>query len=58
MHDSAESFCGDVCTPIKRTIPSFTKIENNIFDAIAKKFDLKIGKIVFPTGFPATNMIY
>jgi hypothetical protein len=38
MHDSTESFIGDMATPLKREMSEFKKVENNIYKTIAEKF--------------------
>lgn len=38
MHDAAETYVGDVTSPLKRLIPDFKRIEDRILEAIARKF--------------------
>jgi uncharacterized protein len=40
MHDSTESFIGDMATPLKREMTKFKKVENHIYKTISKKFNL------------------
>ena len=40
LHDAAEAYVGDVIRPIKRSIPHFKTIENNIHRVILQKFGL------------------
>jgi hypothetical protein len=42
LHDAPESYLGDFVRPIKKHIPYLTEIENNIHDAIARKFRLPL----------------
>ena len=45
MHDSAEAYCGDIITPIKRYLGDvYTDIEKSIETAIGKKFDIDFNK--------------
>lgn len=38
MHDASEAYLGDLPTPIKRLLPRYTKIEDNLMRVIAQKF--------------------
>lgn len=40
MHDAAEAYIGDICRPVKKKIPQFKEIEDNILKVIAEKFGL------------------
>lgn len=42
MHDAAEAYIGDMIKPLKVHFPEFKIIENNIMDAIAKRFNLQL----------------
>jgi len=46
LHDASEAFVGDVSSPLKRLLPEYIRIEDNIQSAISKHFDL-------PYPFPA-----
>lgn len=39
MHDAAEAYLSDVPTPIKAALPTFKKIENEVMEAIATKYN-------------------
>ena len=41
MHDAAEAYIGDMVRPLKRHIPSFVTIEENIQKAVMKRFGLR-----------------
>lgn len=41
LHDSPESYCCDICRPLKRSLPGYEEIEDRIFDCILTKYDLK-----------------
>jgi len=40
LHDAAEAYIGDMPSPLKAFVPQFQSMENNILDAIAKRFSL------------------
>lgn len=40
MHDAAEAFVGDITRPLKQMLPQFKKIERQVEDAIAARYDL------------------
>jgi hypothetical protein len=40
MHDAAEAYLTDVPAPVKKTIPDFERIENNIMAVIRNKFGI------------------
>ena len=40
MHDSTESFIGDMVTPLKREMKRFQEVEEKLFKIIAKKYNL------------------
>lgn len=41
LHDASEAFVGDVSSPLKKLIPAYQEIENNIQADIARRFDLQ-----------------
>lgn len=41
MHDSSESFLGDVSSPLKQMLPDYKKIEQNVEASIFKKYGLQ-----------------
>lgn len=40
LHDASEAYVGDVSSPLKRLLPDYRKIEDNVQDALAKTFGL------------------
>jgi hypothetical protein len=40
LHDASEAYVGDVSSPLKRLLPDYRKIEDNVQDALAKAFGL------------------
>lgn len=40
MHDAAEAYLGDIVRPVKRVVPDFVVLENQVMDAINERFDL------------------
>lgn len=40
LHDASEAFVGDVSSPLKKLLPEYQTIEDNIQSAIANHFDL------------------
>lgn len=40
LHDSSEAFVGDVSSPLKKLLPEYKKIEEDIQQAICKHFEL------------------
>lgn len=40
MHDATEAYCGDMVRPIKRSMPTFSQLEDRIWGAIADRFAL------------------
>lgn len=40
MHDATEGYIGDCVTPLKKHMPQFNEIENNLYKVIAKKYGL------------------
>lgn len=49
MHDTSEAFLIDLPRPIKRNIPEYVRIENNLLEVIFKQFNLT---------FPLTDMVH
>ncbi len=41
LHDAAESYIGDMITPLKKVIPEFKRIENNILKVVFEKYGLE-----------------
>lgn len=41
LHDASEAFVGDVSSPLKKLLPEYQKIEDNIQTAIAAHFGLQ-----------------
>lgn len=44
FHDSAETYTGDLVSPLKRILPSYKIVENRIMQAIASKFNFRWNK--------------
>jgi 5'-deoxynucleotidase YfbR-like HD superfamily hydrolase len=40
MHDATEAYIGDMVSPLKAVIPQFKEIEQNLWEVIAKKYNL------------------
>ncbi len=40
LHDASEAFVGDVSSPLKKLLPAYQQIEDNIQEDIAKRFNL------------------
>lgn len=40
LHDAAEAYIGDMVSPLKRFIPSFSRIENQILESVAIAYGL------------------
>lgn len=41
LHDASEAYMCDMPRPIKRNMPEYKSVENNLMKSIAEKFDLK-----------------
>lgn len=41
LHDATETYVGDVVSPLKKLLPTYKAIENNIAQAICKKFQIE-----------------
>lgn len=41
LHDASEAFVGDVSSPLKKLLPDYQEIENNIQADIARRFELQ-----------------
>lgn len=41
LHDASETYCADLPSPIKRTLPEYRKVEDRIQAVIAQRFNLK-----------------
>lgn len=44
LHDATEAYVGDVTTPLKVLLPGFMKLEDNIAEDIAQRFNIKWDK--------------
>lgn len=42
LHDAAEAYIGDVSRPLKKKLPEYKRIEENIWEAIAWKFNIDV----------------
>jgi hypothetical protein len=42
FHDAAETYMGDIPSPIKQNFPEFNKIEENLLNIIFKKFKIPL----------------
>lgn len=42
LHDASEAYANDLCTPIKKNLPEYKKIEEKIQETIYKAFDLPV----------------
>lgn len=42
LHDAVEAYCKDIPSPLKKLLPDYQKIENNIDLVIRKKFNLPL----------------
>lgn len=42
LHDAVEAYCKDIPSPLKKLLPDYQKIENNIDSVIRKKFNLPL----------------
>lgn len=42
LHDAVEAYCKDIPSPLKKLLPDYKKIENNIDSVIRKKFNLPL----------------
>jgi hypothetical protein len=40
LHDATEAYCGDMVRPLKHELPQYKKVEQLLWDKIARKFDL------------------
>lgn len=43
LHDAAEAYVVDVPTPLKRLLPDYEKMEDNVLEVICRKFGLQPG---------------
>jgi hypothetical protein len=48
LHDATEAYCGDMVRPLKVGLPSYEAVEDKIWQAIAKRYDLpvKLSKVI------------
>jgi uncharacterized protein len=44
LHDASEAYTGDCVTPLKKLMPNFQDIEDNIMRLVCKKFRIKLSK--------------
>ena len=42
LHDAAEAYIGDVSAPLKRVLPDYNHIEENLWEAIAWRFNIPV----------------
>ncbi len=42
LHDATEAYMGDVVTPLKNLLPEFSKMENELWEVIASKYQLPV----------------
>jgi len=40
LHDAPEAYCGDMVRPLKLSMPAYCAVEDKIWIAVAKRFDL------------------
>jgi uncharacterized protein len=43
LHDAAEAYLSDIPQPIKRELPLFHEVENQLLQVIAQRFNLPVG---------------
>lgn len=48
LHDATEAYLGDVVSPLKKLLPDYRKIEQNVMNAVCKRFEIT---------FPRPNII-
>jgi 5'-deoxynucleotidase YfbR-like HD superfamily hydrolase len=46
LHDASEAYCNDIASPLKKTLPQYIDVENNIQKVICRRF-----KLIYP--YPA-----
>lgn len=57
LHDAAEAYVSDVPSPLKKGIPGFKKIEDNVADCIYKKFKVSCDFFEYHEDFSLSNDI-